>query len=111
VSVGITNPPQPPTCTSHEAKHWVNDPLGLCTKEGDGKEGEGEGKREGKEEKRGEGEVEAGEGEGKREGKEEKIGEGEVEAGDKQAPGRPLPSPPPTDDDRTQGNAKRHRQQ
>jgi hypothetical protein len=86
VSVGITNPPQPPT--SHEAERWVNDPLGSCTKEGDGKKGEGEGKREGKEEKR---------------------GDGEVEAGDKQAPGRPLLSPPPTDDDRAQGNAKQRR--
>jgi hypothetical protein len=45
VSVGITNPPQPPTL--HEAERRVNDPLSSCMKEGDGKEGEG-GKREGR---------------------------------------------------------------
>ena len=87
VSVGITNPPQPPT--SHEAERWVNDPLGLCMKEGDGEEGVGSRKKGGEEEKGG--------------------GEEEVEAAAKQEPGRhPLP-PPPTNDVRTQENGTSRR--
>jgi hypothetical protein len=80
------DPPQPPT--SHETKSWVDDPLGSCTKEEDGKEGVGSRKKRGEEEKGG--------------------GEEEVEAAVRQEPGRHLPPPPPTDD-RTQGNGKHHR--
>ena len=87
VSVGITNPPQPPT--SHEVERRVNDPLGLCTKEGDGEEGVGSRKRRGEVEKGG--------------------GEEEVEAAAKQEPGRHPPPPPPTNDARTQENGTSRR--
>jgi len=70
VTVGTTNPPQPPT--SCEAERQVNDPFDTRLKEGEGKEGVGSRKKGGKEEKGG--------------------GEKEVEAAGRQGPGR---HPPP----------------
>ena len=70
VTVGTTNPPQPPT--SCEAERQVNDLFDTRLKEGEGKEGVGSRKKGGKEEKGG--------------------GEKEVEAAGRQGPGR---HPPP----------------
>jgi len=88
VTVGTTNPPQPPTSRTTEC--WVNDLLDTCPKEGEGKEGVGSRKKEGKEEFRG--------------------GEGKVEATDRQEPGRHLPPLPPADNVRQQENGMRRRQ-
>src|ERR1700676_4575809 len=73
VTVGTTNPPQPPTSCATEC--WVNNLLNTHLKEGEGEEGVWGRKKGGKEEFRG--------------------GEGKVEATDRQEPGRhPLPPPP-----------------
>jgi hypothetical protein len=73
VTVGTTNPPQPPT--SHATECRVNNLLDTRPKEGEGKEGVGSRKKGGKKEFRG--------------------GEGKVEATDRQEPGRHPPPPPP----------------